>query len=164
MIKSIHFNYFAHCLYSFVRIVFFLSDLDILGGEASSYHAILKILIVNQNASTAFEFSFCRNSSITFIFCILIQVLIVLHSHSGFDRIPPGHLDPHFIELQRRMASLPPGAHPQGGSHIPGVYPPASLASDLIQRERERLDRLGRCCSIQIMCLLEVAWEMIYVF
>lgn len=49
--------------------------------------------------------------------------------------------------MQRRYASLghaPPGAggpHPSG--HIPGVYPPASLANDLVARERERLERLG---------------------
>ena len=56
---------------------------------------------------------------------------------SGFDRLPPGAaIDPQWIELQRRYAGLPPG-------HIPGVYPPSSLASDLIQRERERMDRMG---------------------
>ncbi|XP_074653813.1 uncharacterized protein LOC141907971 isoform X2 [Tubulanus polymorphus] len=67
----------------------------------------------------------------------------------GFDRIPPGgsagSIDPHWLELQRRYGppgSLPPGAHPSQG-HIPGVYPPSSLASDLMARERERLERLG---------------------
>ncbi len=61
----------------------------------------------------------------------------------GFDRLPPGAnpLDPHWIEMQRRYASLAPGG--LGGSHIPGVYPPASLASDLLARERERIERLG---------------------
>ena len=63
----------------------------------------------------------------------------------GFDRLlPPGAnpLDPHWAaELQRRFGSLPPGSHP--GSHIPGVSPPASLASDLMRQERERLERLG---------------------
>lgn len=28
--------------------------------------------------------------------------------------------------------------------HIPGVYPPSSLANDLLARERERLERLGK--------------------
>lgn len=28
--------------------------------------------------------------------------------------------------------------------HIPGVYPPTSLANDLLARERERLERLGK--------------------
>ena len=38
----------------------------------------------------------------------------------------------------------PPGSMPMHGApHIPGVYPPASLANDLMQRERERLERLG---------------------
>ena len=47
--------------------------------------------------------------------------------------------------MQRRyvqslgQAGLPPG-------HIPGVYPPASLASDLLARERERIERLGKLC------------------
>ena len=35
----------------------------------------------------------------------------------------------------------PPVSGP--GSHLPGVYPPVSLASDLLAREREKLDRLG---------------------
>ena len=34
------------------------------------------------------------------------------------------------------------GSHP-GNPHIPGVYPPSSLASDLLAREREKQDRLG---------------------
>lgn len=61
-------------------------------------------------------------------------------------------LDPHWLDLQRRFGYPPtggpgalvpssPGA--SGSSHIPGVYPPTSLASDLMQRERERLERLG---------------------
>ena len=49
-------------------------------------------------------------------------------------------MDPHWIELQRRFAGLPPG-------HIPGVYPPSSLANDLIQRERERMERIGKYFS-----------------
>ncbi len=67
---------------------------------------------------------------------------------AGFDRLPPGAtpLDhPHLIEMQRRyLASLaqPGAALPPG--HIPGVYPPASLASDLIARERERMERIGK--------------------
>ena len=64
---------------------------------------------------------------------------------SGFDRLPPGAnpLDPHLIEMQRRYAaSVGPGGLPPG--HIPGVYPPASLASDLLARERERIERLGK--------------------
>lgn len=73
-----------------------------------------------------------------------------LYFSVGFDRLPPpgtNPLDPQWIEMQRRYASLghgPPGAggpHPSG--HIPGVYPPASLANDLVARERERLERLG---------------------
>ena len=67
---------------------------------------------------------------------------------AGFERLPPGAnpLDPHWVELQRRYAHLPPGTPgaPHPSSHIPGVYPPANLASDLLQRERERLERLGR--------------------
>ena len=73
---------------------------------------------------------------------------------SGFDRLPPGAnpLDPHLIEMQRRYAaSVGPGGLPPG--HIPGVYPPASLASDLLARERERIERLGKwqphCCYLR---------------
>ncbi|KAK6177049.1 hypothetical protein SNE40_015234 [Patella caerulea] len=70
----------------------------------------------------------------------------------GLDRLlPPGAnpLDPHWLELQRRYGYPPgmamvghPGASGSGG-HIPGVYPPTSLANDLMQREREKLERLG---------------------
>ena len=72
----------------------------------------------------------------------------------GFDRLPPGTSPleaQHWADLQRRYASmgaLHPG-HPgsgnptPGSSHIPGVYPPNNLSSDLI-RERERLDRMGK--------------------
>ncbi|XP_064643016.1 arginine-glutamic acid dipeptide repeats protein-like [Lineus longissimus] len=68
----------------------------------------------------------------------------------GFDRLPPtgNPIDSHWLELQRRYAMagqggpLGPGGHP-GGQHIPGVYPPSSLASDLLARERERLERMG---------------------
>ena len=59
----------------------------------------------------------------------------------GFERLPhaAGQLDPHWLELQRRYG---PGALPPG-AHLPGVYHPASIASDMMQRDRERLDRLG---------------------
>ena len=67
---------------------------------------------------------------------------------SGLDRFP-GSL-PEWVELQRRYSMMmPPGGQPpgsmpmHGAPHIPGVYPPASLANDLLQRERERLERLG---------------------
>ncbi|XP_052821101.1 arginine-glutamic acid dipeptide repeats protein-like isoform X2 [Mya arenaria] len=62
----------------------------------------------------------------------------------GLERLlPPGAnpLDPHWLEFQRRY-----GPHMLGGagaSHLPGIYPPTSLASDLMARERERLERLG---------------------
>lgn len=69
----------------------------------------------------------------------------------GLERLLPPHgpnpMDPQWLEFQRRYGNLPPGAlgHHGGpsGSHIPGVYPPSSIASDLMQRERERLERLG---------------------
>lgn len=67
----------------------------------------------------------------------------------GFERLvgPGGNpLDPHLLELQRRYGYPIPGGNalvPTGAHHIPGVYPPTSLASDLIARDRERLDRLG---------------------
>lgn len=64
----------------------------------------------------------------------------------GLERlIPPGHnpLDPHWLEMQRRYGShMIPG--PSGSSHLPGIYPPTSIASDLMARERERLERLGK--------------------
>ena len=77
-----------------------------------------------------------------------MNLTIVLLS-SGFDRLPgPGgnHLDPRWADLQGRLGRLPPlpGGPPAGPGHIPGVYPPASLASDLVQRERERIERLGK--------------------
>lgn len=76
----------------------------------------------------------------------------------GLERLlPPGTnpLDPHWLELQRRFGYPPgglvlphsaPGSAATagaGGGHVPGVYPPVSLASDLIAREREKLERLG---------------------
>lgn len=76
-------------------------------------------------------------------------------SLSGIERLLPlsaTPLDPHWLELQRRFGyppvgalALPPGAHGSGvGPHIPGVYPPVSLTSDLVAREREKLERLGK--------------------
>lgn len=77
----------------------------------------------------------------------------------GLERLlPPGAAsqmtDPSWLDLQRRMG-FPPGAGghllPHGapsvsaaGAHLPGVYPPVSLASDLLARERDKLDRLGK--------------------
>ena len=47
-----------------------------------------------------------------------------------------------------------PGSGPMhGGPHIPGVYPPASLANDLLHRERERLERLGM--PVYITCFIK---------
>ncbi|XP_062581142.1 arginine-glutamic acid dipeptide repeats protein-like isoform X2 [Saccostrea cucullata] len=74
-----------------------------------------------------------------------------LEMKPGLERLLPPHgpspMDPQWLEFQRRYGSFPPAAlgHPGGpsGSHIPGVYPPNSIASDLMQRERERLERLG---------------------
>lgn len=58
-------------------------------------------------------------------------------------------MDPHWLEIQRRYGGYPPSGQlmppgQPGGHHLPGVYPPTSLASDLMQRERERLERLGK--------------------
>lgn len=77
----------------------------------------------------------------------------------GLERLLPhgtSPLDPHWLELQRRFGYpgagglvLPPGgpgsaaAAGAGGGHVPGVYPPVSLANDLVAREREKLERLG---------------------
>ncbi|XP_071147250.1 arginine-glutamic acid dipeptide repeats protein-like isoform X11 [Mytilus edulis] len=68
----------------------------------------------------------------------------------GLERLlPPGAnpMDPHWLEIQRRYGGYPPSGQlmppgQPGGHHLPGVYPPTSLASDLMQRERERLERL----------------------
>lgn len=62
---------------------------------------------------------------------------------------------PHWLDMRR--FSYPPTAtagplvqQSAGNSsssnapHIPGVYPPSSLANDLLARERERLERLGK--------------------
>ncbi|XP_052284334.1 arginine-glutamic acid dipeptide repeats protein-like isoform X2 [Dreissena polymorpha] len=56
--------------------------------------------------------------------------------------LPPGAnpLDPHWLELQRRYM-LPGGR--AGPAHLPGIYPPTSIATDLMAQERERLERLG---------------------
>ena len=77
---------------------------------------------------------------------------------SGLDRFP-GSL-PEWVELQRRYSMMmPPGGQPpgsmpmHGAPHIPGVYPPASLANDLLQRERERLERLGTAKTEELIFL-----------
>ncbi|XP_078335361.1 uncharacterized protein LOC111135789 isoform X2 [Crassostrea virginica] len=95
----------------------------------------------------------------------------------GLERLLPPHgpgpIDPQWLEFQRRYGSLPPGAlgHPGGpsGSHIPGVYPPSSIASDLMQRERERLERLDILRSDQMtgrmiyqICTQRLTNEQIY--
>ncbi|XP_021346869.1 arginine-glutamic acid dipeptide repeats protein-like isoform X2 [Mizuhopecten yessoensis] len=81
-------------------------------------------------------------------------------SKPGLDRILPHGpgMDSNWLELQRRFCQ--PGSHvlqsaanvggPGGGHHIPGVYPPTSLASDLLQRERERMERLDILHSDQL--------------
>ncbi|XP_060073172.1 arginine-glutamic acid dipeptide repeats protein-like isoform X3 [Ylistrum balloti] len=81
-------------------------------------------------------------------------------SKPGLDRILPHGpgIDSNWLELQRRFC--PPGSHvlpsaanvggPGGGHHIPGVYPPTSIASDLLQRERERMERLDILHSDQL--------------
>ncbi|KAK3581384.1 hypothetical protein CHS0354_016232 [Potamilus streckersoni] len=73
----------------------------------------------------------------------------------GLDRmLPPGAnpLDPHWLELQRRYGypGVPLGGASGNPAHIPGVYPPTSLASDLMARERERLERLDILHSDQL--------------
>ncbi|KAL4221663.1 hypothetical protein ACF0H5_019920 [Mactra antiquata] len=70
----------------------------------------------------------------------------------GLDRlIPPGAnpLDPHWLDIQRRFGPhmLPGGS---GSAHLPGIYPPTSIASDLVARERERLERLDMLQSEQM--------------
>ncbi|XP_041377632.1 arginine-glutamic acid dipeptide repeats protein-like [Gigantopelta aegis] len=80
----------------------------------------------------------------------------------GLERLmPPGAnpLDPQWLELQRRFGGggIPSGIVPIQGSghpgnpHIPGVYPPSSLASDLMAREREKQDRLGLQVSLPFL-------------
>lgn len=92
-------------------------------------------------------------------FCMYSTPLEMEHlllPYLGLDRLlPPGAAnqltDPNWLDLQRRMGFppgsaghlLPHGGPGGGGSHLPGVYPPVSLASDLLAREREKLDRLG---------------------
>ncbi|XP_061189583.1 arginine-glutamic acid dipeptide repeats protein-like isoform X2 [Saccostrea echinata] len=95
----------------------------------------------------------------------------------GLERLLPPHgpspMDPQWLEFQRRYGSFPPAAlgHPGGpsGSHIPGVYPPNSIASDLMQRERERLERLDILRSDQMtgrmiyqICTQRLTNEQIY--
>ncbi len=69
-------------------------------------------------------------------------------SLSGFDRLPPGAtpLDSHLMEMQRRhnVAVAQAGGLLPPSPHLPGVYPPTSLTNDLIARERERIERIGR--------------------
>ncbi|XP_056008556.1 arginine-glutamic acid dipeptide repeats protein-like isoform X3 [Ostrea edulis] len=95
----------------------------------------------------------------------------------GLERLLPPHglnpMDPQWLEFQRRYGNYPPAAlgHPGGpsGSHIPGVYPPSSIASDLMQRERERLERLDILRSDQMtgrmiyqICTQRLTNEQIY--
>lgn len=69
---------------------------------------------------------------------------------TGFDAPgrPLGPEDQLLMEARQRqlLAMYGPaalgGAGPPG-SHLPGIYPPASLSSDLLARERERQDRLA---------------------
>ena len=66
----------------------------------------------------------------------------MIYLNLGFERLLQSGispLDPQWIELQRRFANG--GGGPM--SHMPGVYPPASITNDLIQRERERMERMG---------------------
>lgn len=95
-------------------------------------------------------FSEQESTVVTVSTCVMCCIFVL----PGLDRLVPhgaNPLDPHWLELQRRYG-YPPGAplvpaHTGSSSsstpHIPGVYPPASLASDLMAREREKLDRLG---------------------
>lgn len=98
------------------------------------------------------------------IVCCMLQLTTFLFLCLGLERLlPPGAAgqltDPSWLDLQRRMG-FPPGSAshllPHGapsvsasGAHLPGVYTPVSLASDLLAREREKLDRLGQyfCCQ-----------------
>lgn len=120
------------------------------------------------------------NAIFLFVFLHVLQPHIemehLLLPYLGLDRLlPPGAAnqltDPNWLDLQRRMV-FPPGtaghliphAGPSGaGSHLPGVYPPVSLASDLLAREREKLDRLGGLnlfyvsyffLTIQLCCII----------
>lgn len=85
-------------------------------------------------------------------YCRLLMIN-TMFSLVGFDRLP---LDPHWVEAQRRYAaSIQQAGAAQlgpGGSHIPGVYHPTSLANDLLQRERERIERLGKDWGTHCEC------------
>jgi len=55
-------------------------------------------------------------------------------------------LDPVWVDYQRRFGPLGLPVGMQGGpppGHIPGVYPPGPVTVDLIQRERDRMERMG---------------------
>jgi hypothetical protein len=61
----------------------------------------------------------------------------------GLGLLPPGAMEPYYTEMLKRYG-LPPGAvHGGFPQHLPMVYPPVSLANELLHRERERLERLG---------------------
>ena len=70
---------------------------------------------------------------------------------AGLDRLPPGAnpLDPHFLEIQRRLAGIPP-------THVPGIYPPTSMSNELLNRAREqeraRLERLQEINQLSKSC------------
>lgn len=64
----------------------------------------------------------------------------------GFERLlPPGAnpMDPYWAEIMKKYSVLPGSFVGMPHQHLPGVYPPVSLASDLVNRERERLERHG---------------------
>ena len=93
----------------------------------------------------------------------------------GLERLlPPGAAtqltDPSWLDIQRRMGFPPTAGGPlvpggpavsAAGSHLPaGVYP-FNLSSDLIAREREKLDRLGE--EMHALPLLSVCvWKCVY--
>lgn len=70
-------------------------------------------------------------------------------------------MDPYWTELLKRYAAIPglqtgspATAPPPPPGHMPGIYPPANLNSDLIARERERLERLG------IYKIMVIDWKL----
>ena len=95
----------------------------------------------------------------------IVKHSTVLRQISGLERLMPpgaGPMDPQLIDLQRRFypgLGLPGGPTPggSGAHHIPGVYPPTSLASDLMQRERERLERMGKFLFCILPCVMNVS-------